>query len=244
MFTGCRPSLAPVVLIYGVCIACGAVAPPTADEISRAASDLNPEATFAAHQVHAGFVLDRLQRDAPGVVEQANINWTGIAKFRVRTGEGTAGDLWLTAPASVTVREAGAREAGDVAPTWDNGAIRFTLRPSTGSPLRLGPFERVGGGAGYSVLSRNALTLLDVAGIYRATAFDAHDQPVGWLEVKVVEPFRPRVFEGVLPGMSATAEAGVMLALNSEIDWIENHSLDGYRGTYGGHVGGHPGSAR
>ena len=244
MFIGCRLKIAPVVMVWGVCVGCAAVAPPNLGEVSRAASELNPEATFAAHQVHAGFVLDRLQRDASGVVEQANINWTGIAKFRVRTAEGTVGDLWLTAPASVTVREAGGRNAGDVAPAWDNGAIRFTLHPPTGSPLRLGPFERVGGGAGYSVLSRNALTLLDVAGIYRATVFDAHDQPVGWLEVKVVEPFRPRVYEGLLPGTSPTAEAGLMLALNSEIDWIENHALDVYRGTSGGHIGSHPGSAR
>ena len=130
------------------------------------------------------------------------------------------------------------REAGQVAPAWDNGAIRFTLRPPSGAPLRFGPFERIDGGAGYSVLSRNALTLLDVEGIYRATVFDEHDQPVGWWEVEVVEPFRPHVFAGSLPGTSPAAEASLMLALNSEIDWIENHVLDVYRGNSGGRGGG------
>ena len=98
--------------------------------------------------------------------------------------------------------------------------------------------------AGYSVLSRNALTLLDVEGTYRATVFDEHDQPVGWWEVEVVEPFRPRVFSGSLPGTSPAAEAGLMLALNSEIDWIENHVLDVWRGMSGGRGGSHLGGVR
>jgi hypothetical protein len=243
MFAGCRSSLALVAMICAACIACGAPRMPSPD--ARAASDLNPQATFAAHQVHAGFVLDRLQPDATGVVEQANlINWTFVPEFRVRTVAGDVGDLRLTAPASVTVRESGVQEAGQVAPAWDNGAIRFTLRPATGAPLRFGPFERIDGGAGYSVLSRNALTLLDVQGVYRATVFDAHDQPVGWWEVEIVEPFRPHVFAGVLPGASPAAQAGVMLALNSEIDWIENHVLDVWRGMSGGRGGSHLGGVR
>src|SRR5262249_19929891 len=154
--SGCRSSLAAVAIVCGVCIACGRVALPTSGANSQAASELNPQATFAAHQVHAGFVLDRLQGGGTGVVEQANIiDWTGTPEFRVRTAAGEVGDLWLTAPASVKVRETGVHETGDVAPAWDNGAVRFTLHPVTGAPLRFGPFERIGGGAGYSFLSRN-----------------------------------------------------------------------------------------
>jgi hypothetical protein len=243
MSAGDRSSLAPVAVICAACIACSVPRMPSQD--ARAASALNPQATFAAHQVHAGFVLDRLQPDATGVVEQANvINWGFVPEFRVRTAAGDVGDLRLTSPASVTVRESGVRNAGQVAPAWDNGAIRFTLRPATGAPLRFGPFERIDGGAGYSVLSRNALTLLDVEGTYRATVFDEHDQPVGWWEVEVVEPFRPHVFVGVLPGTSPAAQAGVMLALNSEIDWIENHVLDVWRGLSGGRGGSHLGGVR
>lgn len=242
MSTRWRSSCAAALVVCAACIAGGPVAPPTP---GKDASALNPQATFAAHQVHAGFVLDRVQGNATGVVEPANIiAWTGIPKFRVRTGASTVGDLWLTAPASVTVREAGVPEPGAIAPTWDDGAVRFTLRPATGAPLRFGPFERIGGGAGYSVLSRNALTLLDVQGTYRSTVFDAHDQPVGWLEVNVVEPFRPHVFAGVVPGTSPASEAGLMLALNSEIDWIENHALDVWRGTSGGHFDSHMGTGR
>jgi hypothetical protein len=243
MSAGYRSSLAPVAVICAACIACGVPRMPSQD--ARAASELNPQATFAAHQVHAGFVLDRLQPDTTGVVEQANvINWGFVPEFRVRTAAGDVGDLRLTAPASVTVRETRVQEAGDVDPSWDNGAIRFTLRPATGPPLRFGPFERIDGGAGYSVLSRNALTLLDVEGVYRSTVFDTHDQPVGWWEVKIVEPFRPHVFAGVVPGTSPVAQAGVMLALNSEIDWIENHVLDVWRGMSGGRGGSHLGGVR
>jgi len=34
-----------------------------------------------------------------------------------------------------------------------------------------------------------------------------------------------------------------MLALNSEIEWIENHALDVFRGTSGGHLGTHSGGS-
>src|SRR5262245_59427112 len=242
MFTRWRASWAAALVACAACMTGGPDVPPTHD---TDASALNPPATFAAQQVHAGFGLDRVRGNATGVVEQANvIAWNGIPKFRVRTGAGTVGDLWLTAPASVTVREAGVLQPGAIAPTWDNGAVRFMLRPATGAPLRSGPFERIGGGAGYSVLSRNARTLLDVQGTYRATVFDEHDQPVGWLEVDVVEPFRPHVFAGVVPGTSPATEAGLMLALNSEIEWIENHALDVWRGTSGGHFGSNLGNGR
>jgi hypothetical protein len=35
-----------------------------------------------------------------------------------------------------------------------------------------------------------------------------------------------------------------MLALNSEIEWIENHALDVWRGTSGGHFGNNLGNGR
>jgi hypothetical protein len=54
-----------LVALLTACVACGA---GISGEHPRAASELDPRATFAAHQVHAGFVLDRLQPDATGVV--------------------------------------------------------------------------------------------------------------------------------------------------------------------------------
>jgi hypothetical protein len=133
------------------------------------ASELSSGATFAAHQVHNGFRIDRLQGGGTGVVESARwINWPGSPQFRVRAEEAPLGDLWLIAPAHVEVRERSVpRTVGDVEPAWDDGAIRLTLRPASGALLRSGLFQRIGG-SGYSVLSRNAQTLLDVHGTYRA----------------------------------------------------------------------------
>jgi len=39
-------------------------------------------------------------------------------------------------------------------------------------------------------------------------------------------------------------EAGVTLALSSEIDWIEDHTLDVYRGTSSGHLDERSGGGR
>jgi len=228
----------PLLALLGVTFGCRPV--------GFAASEPSTGVTFAAHQVHNGFLIDRLQGGGTGVVESARwINWSSSPQFRVRAEEATLGDLWLIAPAHVEVRESGVpRPAGDVEPTWDDGAIRLTLRPATGGPLRSGLFNRIGGGSGYSVLSRNAQTLLDVHGTYRAEILDADNRRVGWWAVHIAEPFEPRLFEGVVPGVSPAMEAGVTLALNSEIDWIEDHTLDVYRGTSGGHLHERSGGGR
>ena len=131
----------------------------------------------------------------------------------------------------------------DVEPAWDDGAIRLTLRPASGVPLRSGLFKRIGG-SGYSVLSRNAQTLLDVHGTYRADILDANNRHVGWWGVHIAEPFEPRLFEGVVPGVSLVMDSGVTVALNSEIDWIEDHTLDVYRGTSSGHLHERSGGGR
>src|SRR6266849_6812437 len=164
------------------------------------ASELSSGATFAAHQVHNGFRIDRLQGGGTGVVESARwITWPGSPQFRVRAEDVPLGDLWLIAPAHVEVRERSVPgTVGDVEPAWDDGAIRLTLRPASGAPLRSGLFKRIGG------------------------ILDANNRRVGWWEVHIAEPFEPRLFEGVVPGVSPAMEAGVTLALNSEIDWIED----------------------
>src|SRR5438046_2287629 len=102
-------------LLLTLLIGCGPVALP--------ASELDPGATFAAHQVHNGFFIDRLRGGGTGIVEPARwISWPGSPQFRVRTEAATLGDLWLIAPARVEVREsAPPRTAGNVEPAWDNG---------------------------------------------------------------------------------------------------------------------------
>jgi hypothetical protein len=58
---------------------------------------LDPQVTFAAHQVHEGFLLDRLPDDDMGIVEAATwINLSATPRFSVRTTAGAHGTLRLT----------------------------------------------------------------------------------------------------------------------------------------------------
>jgi len=231
---------APVVAVIVIAVAasgCGPTALP--------ASDLDPQATFAAHQIHDGFLLDRLPEHGTGIVEPSTwVNITATPRFRVRTTQGPQGTLRLTSPASVVVHDAASKPAADVVPSWDDGALHLTLRPAAGTPLQLGPFRRISGDSGYSTLTRNAQTSLDIQGVYRATIGDAHDPQLGWLQVRNVDSYGARLYQGVLPGMSPEEQAGLMLALSSEIDWIENRVIDVHRGTSGGRDGSHSTSGR
>jgi hypothetical protein len=232
--------MAPVRTALGAAAIVLAVAMSGCGPTVLPASELDPQATFAAHQVHEGFLLDRVAGGDTGIVEPSMwINVEGIPRFRVRTTQGPQGTLRLTSPARVVIHDAGARPAGDVVPSWDAGALHLTLQPAAGPPLRLGPFERIDGDSGYSTLTRNAQTSLDVQGTYRAAMGDAHDPKLGWLQVRIVESYGARLFQGVLPGVSPEQQAGLVLALNSEIDWIENLVLDIHRGTSGGRGGSH-----
>src|SRR5262249_53329985 len=87
--------------------------------------DLDPGATFAAHQVHNGFVIDRVPGGGTGVIEPTGwVNW-GSPRFRVRVEGVTLGNLSLIAPARVDIRESAG--TGHVEPAWDDGALRLTL---------------------------------------------------------------------------------------------------------------------
>jgi hypothetical protein len=45
----------------------------------------------------------------------------------------------------------------------------------------------------------------------------------------------PRIYDGVLPSdVGPGVAAATAVALSSEIDWIESHTFDVYRGTGGG----------
>src|SRR5262250_1211670 len=138
MFRLCLPGLVSLAAMLG-CAPAHVPAPA-----------LTAGATFAAHQVHNGFLIDKLPSGGTGVVEPARwINWPGSPQFRARAEDAPLGDLWLIAPAHVEVRERGVPGTAGVEPAWEDGAIRLTFRPATGPPLRSGLFERIGG-SGYS----------------------------------------------------------------------------------------------
>jgi len=197
---------------------------------------VDPGATFVAHRVHGGFAVDR-SGVGRGAIDAAA--WRGSGpSFLVRADGRTLAALDLTGPASVAVRSApGAPIVATVEPGWDDQAIRFALRMPDGSVLRTDTFQHVGGGAGASVLGRRAPTTLDLYGVYRAELRDAAGAPAGWFQVRLAPPAEPPIFEGVLPADAPLVGPAMVVALGSEIDWIEDHAIDVHRGTSGGRFG-------
>jgi hypothetical protein len=112
-----------------------------------------------------------------------------------------------------------------VEPSWDDGAIHLILLTSAGSPLETGFFERVGAGATAGRLKRAANSIIDMRGTYQAVLRDPGDTSVGWLRATVDPSDTPeRSHEGVFPsGVAPELAAAATLALDSEIDWIEDH---------------------
>src|SRR6184192_3118588 len=189
---------------------------------------VDPDVTFAAHDEHGRMVVDRLPGDG-----------AAVATFVLRRDGETISALWLGAPGEVEVRASPSRSApllGTVDASRDDGAIRLSLRPAGGAALRTDVLERTSPGGGPAVLTRTAQTVLDVRGTYRAEVRDAAGKPAGWLRVRI-GPYQPapRIYDGVLPsGFPPGLAVAAAIAVGSEVDWIEAHAIDVYRGVGGG----------
>jgi hypothetical protein len=201
---------------------------------------IDPAVNFAAHAEHDQIVLDRVPGGQNGVVKAARrFQLTGSPTFVVITNGQTVAKLALTAPATVQVRRtdgASAPALGGIEPSWEDNAVRLTFRSSGDTTYRSDLFQRTEAGTGPQLLTRTAQTVIDVRGTYRTTLRDAKGGDAGWLRVKV-SPYAesPRIYDGVLPtDVGPGLAAATAVALNSEIDWIENHTLDVYRGQSGG----------
>jgi len=218
-------------LLFGA-IGCMVPTPPPAP--------IDPQANFAAHQISGGFVIDRSPLGNAGLVVPPRwFRWGDSPTFVVRADSAVVGALWLDAPADIVARAtaSGSSDLLDtIVPSWENGALCLTIRPTNGSAVTTSTFRRVGFGGGSSELSRMALTNLDVRGTFRAEVFDPAHRPIGWLQVRIDDPAEPRVFEGILPTNVPIGGAAMTVALNSEIDWIMDRVIDVYRGTSGGRL--------
>ncbi len=198
---------------------------------------VDPGVTFAAHEAHGGLVIDRMK--SVRHAELMPLRWVrlpGDPTFLLRSECQTVAALWLRGPAHVEVRQDGSTAApliGGVDADWDGGAIRLTLRPANDAPLRAGPFQREDTGTGPAALSRTVETSLDIAGTYRAALRGPSGLPNGWLRVRV-SPYGagpPRVYEAMLPpSLDDNLAAAAVVVLGTEIDWIQSHALDLYRG--------------
>jgi len=212
--------------------------------LSPARVPVEPDVTFAAHEEHGRVVVDRLPGDGAAVATPPGWFrlWGGPTFVLRREGEAISA-LWRAAPGEVRVRASAARTAaliGTVEPSHEDGAVRLTLHPAGAAPLRTDVLERTSPGGGPPRLTRTAQTVLDVRGTYRAEVRDAAGKPAGWLRVRI-GPYQPapRIYDGVLPSEVPPGLAvAAVVAVGSEIDWIEDHALNVYRGTGG------PSSAR
>ena len=201
---------------------------------------VDPDVTFAAHEEHGRVVVDRLPGDGAAVATPPGwLRRPGGATFVLRRDGETISALWLGAPGEVEVRASPSRSApllGTVDASRDDGAIRLSLRPAGGAALRTDVLERTSPGGGPAVLTRTAQTDLDVRGTYRAEVRDAAGKPAGWLRVRI-GPYQPapRIYDGVLPsGFPPGLAVAAAIAVGSEVDWIEAHAIDVYRGVGGG----------
>ncbi len=194
--------------------------------------------TFAIHRAHGGLVIDRFDTGRSGRLRPASwLRRPGEPTFVLEVADETPVAFWLPAPATVVVRRDGTA-VGDVRPEWEDGAIRLTLASRDGPPLRTDVFGREGAAAGPSVLTRAVSTVLDVRGTFRAPVRDPAGAAVGWLRVRI-GPYleAPRLYDGVLlasvPPALAVAAA---VALDGEVDWIEDHAVNVYRSDGGGRL--------
>jgi hypothetical protein len=196
---------------------------------------VDPGATFAAHLVHGGFAVDAMPRGEPTVLAPAHwLRLPGQAAFVVAAGSARGEGIWVTRPGGALVRRSIDRHAavlGRVEPSWENNAIRLTIEPATGAPIRTGSFRREEVGGGVSVLSRNAQMNVDLPGSYRATLRAADGSPVGWIRVRLgLHQASPEMVDADFPpGVDAGVAAACVVALDAEVDWIETHTYDVYR---------------
>jgi hypothetical protein len=193
--------------------------------------------TFAAHDVHGGLVVDRMEGQGPAVATAPSwLRMPGQPMLVVKDGDKEVAALWLTAPAEVVVRKGASTSAaldGRVKPSWENESIRLTIEPANALPLKSDIFAREDLDAGPRELTRRAALSTDVQGSYRALLRTPDGKPVGWLRVRVSPHGRsPVTYEADLPpqideGLAvASAEA-----LDSEIDWIRIEAYGVHRGT-------------
>jgi hypothetical protein len=193
--------------------------------------------TFAAHAAHGKIVIDRMPEGGRGEVAPAGLfHWGGAPTFVVTRDDQPLADLWLTSTATAEVApHAAAADAArsGIVPAWDENTIRFTLNRPNLPVLHTDVFARTTSDGGPGALSRTAQTSVDVRGTYRAPLRDPGGAEIGWLRVRI-SPYQEasRIYDGVLPADLGTGvAAGMVVALSSEIDWIQAHTLDVYHGS-------------
>jgi len=187
----------------------------------RSALPVDPGVTFAAHRDGDGFVVDRTRAGETGVVAaRGRLHDPDAPNFVLRVGGEARTGLWIVGRTRVLARDSTDNRAprvGEVLSAWENGAIRLTLYPPSGTPLETDTFRTKDG----RVLARST----DANGTYRATLRDANGTEVGWLRVDAGAADSRRAYDAVLPERVDDAlAAAATAALDTELDWIAEHT--------------------
>jgi hypothetical protein len=224
-------TLAPAALLTFV-VACATLNRPVT---------VDPDASFAAHQEHGGLAIDRLEHGRTARLRPAGwLRLPGAPTYELESGGETIAALWLSG-SHVVVRRAASASApllGEVIPSWDEGAIRLALQAAGGPAFRTDRFVRQQPGGGPGALTRAAQSVIDVRGTYEGTLRDARGVAMGFVRARV-GPYQPapRIYDGAVPaGITPALAVAAAAALEAEIDWIEDHALNVYRGNSGGHL--------
>jgi hypothetical protein len=197
---------------------------------------LDPSATFSAYRTHDGFTIARAEGGKSGTIDPEG--WSGWApSFHVVLAGTTIAELRLASPAHVEIRDPGNPSAplmGEIVPSWEDGAIRLTMRAQKQETLHTRSFRRTETTSGLAVLTRNTQITLDLRGTYRGEVRDDSSLPNGWYQVGIWEPSGRRVYESNVPRDFSVAEAAaVAVALDSEVDFIRRTASNAYRGAGG-----------
>ncbi len=211
---------------------------------TQAIPPIDPAATFAAHAVHGGLTIDRIE-GASGGAMSGRVVGGSFGRFVAYADDRAIALLRVTGLATVVARtsnDAAAPPDVVVTPSWTADGIRLMVTSSAGT-LHTGQFVRTDGRAGMPTLARTGQTNLDVRGTFRADLRDDRGTPHGWFTVYVPGPDTPRMFVAALADAPIAIGPAMALALVSELDWIDDHTIDVYRGT-GRDRGGGQGQGR
>jgi len=215
-----RRSVAARTACLGVGLLLGAASGVLADP-----APIPRDATFRAHEVHDGLVVDRNADGATGFVPSvAGAHW-GEPAFEVHERGGTA-TLEVPSTGHVVVAGPGPAQRETVEPSWENNAIQLSLHSQTAPPLRTDVFRRTDTQAGPSLLTRQEGTTIDLRGTYEATLHGADGRPVGWLRLRLGEdqPGHVQYEAAFPPEVDAPMAIAAAEALGSEVAWIESHT--------------------
>ena len=195
----------------------------------------DPAATFVAHSVNGGLAIDRIAGGPKGSVQGRD---AGL--FVVTAGDTPIAVIRITSIATIVGRTQGGEDAPPtlwVTPSWTPEGIRLAVTSPTGT-LHTTSFVRIDARSGLQTLSRMGQATLDVRGEFRAEVLDAGGTRRGWFTVRVPGPDESRLFSSDMPGAAAAVGPAMALALVSELDWIDDHLIDVYRGTGRDRAGG------